>query len=102
MLPISVDSLSKSKNTTVHRESTDSDARIEITMKAVQGATLSLIVLPLCVAEVIQFDWCPPGGTPPGWTFAMTHDGGAARWEIVRDDTAPTPPYVLAQTSRDP
>jgi hypothetical protein len=31
----------------------------------------------------------------------MTHDGGAPRWEIVRDESAPSPPYVLAQLSRD-
>ena len=31
----------------------------------------------------------------------MTHDGAAPRWEIVRDESAPGPPYVLAQVSRD-
>ena len=31
----------------------------------------------------------------------MTHDGAASRWEIVRDDSAPSPPYVLAQLSQD-
>jgi hypothetical protein len=30
----------------------------------------------------------------------MTHDVGP-RWEIVRDQSAPRPPYVLAQVSRD-
>ena len=44
---------------------------------------------------------CVPGKLPAGWTVAMTHDGGAPRWEIVRDESAPTPPYVLAQVSRD-
>jgi hypothetical protein len=42
-----------------------------------------------------------PGKLPPGWTVAMTHDGAAPRWEIMRDESAPTPPYVLAQLSRD-
>jgi len=32
----------------------------------------------------------------------MTHAGGAPKWEIVRDDSAPHPPLVLAQVSRDP
>ena len=31
----------------------------------------------------------------------MTHAGGAPRWEVVRDDTAPHSPFVLAQLSRD-
>src|SRR6202049_1066831 len=51
-------------------------------------------------AEVILFNDCVPGKLPPGWTVAMTHDGAAPRWEIVRDESAPTPPYVLAQLSR--
>ena len=32
----------------------------------------------------------------------MTHSGGAPRWEVVRADSAPHPPLVLAQLSRDP
>jgi hypothetical protein len=31
----------------------------------------------------------------------MTHNGGAPRWEIVRDESAPSPPHVLAQLSQD-
>jgi hypothetical protein len=52
-------------------------------------------------AEVIQFDRAAEGSLPSGWTVAMTHSGGAPRWQIVRDDTAPHPPLVLAQVSRD-
>jgi hypothetical protein len=52
-------------------------------------------------AEVIRFDDGIPGHLPPGWTVAMTHGGGAPEWQIRRDDTAPSPPYVLAQTSQD-
>lgn len=52
-------------------------------------------------AEVIRFEKCTPGKLPPGWTVAMTHEGGAPKWQIRRDDTAPSPPYVLAQTSQD-
>ena len=32
----------------------------------------------------------------------MTHEGGAPKWEIVADSTAPSRPHVLAQTSTDP
>jgi len=52
-------------------------------------------------AEVIRFDNGIPGKLPAGWTVAMTHDGAAPQWEIVRDQSAPSPPYVLAQVSRD-
>jgi hypothetical protein len=55
----------------------------------------------LASAEVIRFDNCAPGKLPPGWTVTMTHDGAAPRWEIVRDESAPSPPYALAQLSRD-
>jgi hypothetical protein len=53
-------------------------------------------------AEVIRFDRSVEGSLPSGWTVAMTHAGGAPKWEIVRDDSAPHPPLVLAQLSRDP
>src|SRR6266496_4687579 len=52
-------------------------------------------------AELIRFEKCAPGKLPPGWTVAMTHEGGGPEWQIQRDDTAPSAPYVLAQTSRD-
>lgn len=38
---------------------------------------------------------------PPGWTVGMTHAGGAPKWEIVRDPSAPSQPNVFAQTSKD-
>ena len=52
--------------------------------------------------RVINFDNAPLGQTPPGWTVAMTNRGGAPRWEIRKDLSAPTQPYVLAQVSNDP
>jgi hypothetical protein len=63
------------------------------------GAVLSLSSL--ASAESIRFDNCVPGKLPAGWAVAMTHDGAPPRWEIVRDDSAPRPPYVLAQVSED-
>ncbi len=52
--------------------------------------------------EIIRFDRSTEGSLPSGWTVAMTHAGGAPKWEIVRDNSAPHPPRVLAQVSRDP
>lgn len=52
-------------------------------------------------AQTISFDSSTPGTIPEGWTVAMTHDGGAPKWEIVADDSAPSKPAVFAQTSDD-
>jgi hypothetical protein len=52
--------------------------------------------------RVINFDNGNPGKAPPGWTVAMTHRGRAPRWEVLRDRSAPTPPYVLGQVAADP
>jgi hypothetical protein len=54
-----------------------------------------------CFAETIDFDNSTPGAAPPGWTIAMTHKGGAPKWEIVNDGSAPSKPNVLAQVSKD-
>ncbi len=53
-------------------------------------------------AQVTNFDSAQPGTLPPGWTQAMTHTGGAPKWEVRKDDSAPSKPQVLAQTSNDP
>jgi hypothetical protein len=47
----------------------------------------------------VTFDTFALGKTPPGWTVAMTNHGRAPQWEIRRDDSAATRPYVLAQVS---
>ena len=62
-----------------------------------------LVALGLSAANtrVINFDTAPFGKTPPGWTVAMTHQGQAPQWEIVKDLSAATKPYVLAQTSAE-
>ncbi len=52
--------------------------------------------------RVINFDNCPLGKTPAEWTVAMTNHGRAPRWEIVKDLSAATQPYVFAQVSADP
>jgi hypothetical protein len=52
-------------------------------------------------AEIVRFDNSALGTLPHGWAVAMTHAGAPPRWEIVRDESAPRSPYVLAQVSRD-
>ena len=53
------------------------------------------------LAQTVNFDNMPAGPLPPGWVPAMTHTGGAPKWEVVRDDSAPSKPNVLAQVSND-
>ena len=52
-------------------------------------------------ADVIRFEQAVPGKLPAGWSVAMTHAGAPPRWEIVRDQSAPSPRNVLAQLSQD-
>jgi hypothetical protein len=52
--------------------------------------------------RVVNFDSLPLGKTPPGWTVAMTNHGRPPQWEVRRDGSAPTQPYVLAQVAADP
>jgi hypothetical protein len=61
----------------------------------------ALVLHSLAFGEVIGFDAEIPGKLPRGWSVAMTHDGAAPRWEVVRDESAPSPPQVLAQLSQD-
>lgn len=49
--------------------------------------------------KVFDFDTCPIGQAPPGWT--VEGEGKSRDWQVRKDRTAPTPPYVLA-VSADP
>jgi hypothetical protein len=70
---------------------------------ALAAGMLTLGALPdRGAAEVFNFDSAPAGALLPGWTSAMTHAGGAPKWEVVADNTAPSQPNVLAQLSSDP
>src|SRR3954451_9726120 len=68
-----------------------------------RGLLLLMTVLPISAAQddIIGFDQAVAGKLPADWTVAMTHAGAPPRWEIVRDESAPNPPNVLAQLSRD-
>src|SRR6266566_7492620 len=66
-----------------------------------EWVTFAVLLQFVARAEVIRFDNAVPGKLPAGWSVAMTHAGGPPRWEVVRDESAPSPPFVLAQLSRD-
>jgi hypothetical protein len=49
-----------------------------------------------------NFDRDPVGKLPPNFTSALTGQGTTGQWAVTKDDSAPSPPNVLAQTSSDP
>ncbi len=52
-------------------------------------------------AEVVRFDTDPAGAVPPGWAAGST-GGGAPRWAVEADASAPSPPNVLKQSGSGP
>jgi hypothetical protein len=66
------------------------------------SAWLAAFGLVASSAQVFTFDREVIGKAPAGWSVAMTNRGAAPKWEVLRDQTARTQPYVLAQISRDP
>ena len=49
-----------------------------------------------------NLDQDPVGKMPSGFTSALTGQGTIGQWSVLKDDSAPSPPNVLAQTSTDP
>lgn len=45
----------------------------------------------------MNFDDAKPGAPPPGWTGTKT-GSGEPRWTVERDESAPSPPFVLRQS----
>lgn len=66
-----------------------------------RGLALLLASGVAMLGQTIRFDDASAGTMPQGWSSGMTHQGGAPRWEVVRDPSAPSPTAVLAQTSED-
>ncbi len=48
-----------------------------------------------------SFDQDPVGKIPLGFTSALTGRGIIGQWSVMKDDSAPSPPNVVAQTSTD-
>lgn len=64
-------------------------------------ACIAAVAMIAAEADTIRFDRDVPGALPSGWTVAMTHAGGAPKWSVIRDETAPSLPNVLAQLSNE-
>jgi hypothetical protein len=61
----------------------------------------ALLALRVAAGEIVRFDRCGSGELPPKWTVSMTHSGGAPKWGLVADPSAPSPPCAFAQLSTD-
>jgi hypothetical protein len=71
------------------------------TQRLVQVAavwSVSLAATSLARAEVFDFESAPLDSLPPGWSTAMTHEGGEPRWAVVRAEEGG---QALAQLSTD-
>lgn len=53
------------------------------------------------VAKLMNFESDEIGKIPNGFSNQMTGNGALGKWEVVKDDTAPSTPNVLAQTSEE-
>jgi len=69
----------------------------------IPGATVAVLMAGAVTtfAQGFTFDDQKAGEPPRGWTCALTGGGRPGTWTVARDDSAPSPPMVLAQTDRD-
>lgn len=52
--------------------------------------------------RVWNLDQDAVGKMPPGFTSALTGQGKNGQWVVMKDESAPSLPNILAQTSTDP
>ena len=70
--------------------------------KGEQGASSpSIPVTPAGEWRMWNFDQVPAGQLPAGVSVQKTGSGTLPKWEVLADPTAPSPPYVLAQRSKE-
>jgi hypothetical protein len=56
---------------------------------------------PAAEARQVTFDDHPAGQAPRGFSCVLTGRGRTGAWTVVKDETAPTAPHVLAQADED-
>src|SRR5215471_6200986 len=79
----------------------DSVDRLNGVSQITKPALVFCLAAYLLGAKRINFDAHESGVLPKGWSVAMTHQGGAPKWEVLVDSTATGKRKVLAQTSND-
>jgi len=71
-------------------------------MKTKLFRLLALMSVATLRAEISTFDISTVGTCPAAMSQAVTHGSKPARWEVVADPEAHSPPHVLAQLSDEP
>jgi hypothetical protein len=69
--------------------------------KTILAGGMLLAAALMAASETIGFDGLTVDKTPAGWTIDLTRTGGAPKWIVLKDATAPSQPNVLAQISND-
>jgi len=69
--------------------------------KVASSAAILFAALLALASENIGFDTVAINEIPTAWVMGMTHDGGAPKWVVLKDTTAPSQPNVFAQISDD-
>jgi hypothetical protein len=70
--------------------------------RALTAILLTAAALAHSRKRVWNFDANAVGKLPANFTSALTGHGTLGDWEVMKDDSAPSPPNVLAQASADP
>ncbi len=71
-------------------------------MKQKNFSILFAMLIPASIlAQTIAFDNDEAGKPPKGFSFDRTGKGKAGVWLVIKDETAPSKPNVLAQTAMD-
>jgi hypothetical protein len=50
-------------------------------------------------SQIINFDSAAPGTVPAGWSTVLSHPSD--KWEVLKDASAPSPPHVFAEVSKE-
>src|SRR5215831_8310285 len=70
-----------------------------VIMKTLAIALMTSSLSSTMLADSVNFDDLKTGAPPPGWTATQTGTG-AAKWEVVADNSAPSKPNVLKQSGK--
>jgi hypothetical protein len=68
-------------------------------MRIIALTVTTAVTLSAASNDIVNFDKAEMGKPPAGWTATQT-GSGQAKWEIVRDDTAPSKPNALKQSGQ--
>jgi hypothetical protein len=69
--------------------------------KLTVAGLLAAVAVNFAAAQILDFDKDEAGNAPRGFSTALTGSGRSGMWMVMKDETAPSQPNVLAQTDMD-